>query len=152
MDTLKEYYDWIHRLRDALVVELEKESGHRFICDGELIEGAEKHSEAMNNRGGEPYDAPRDLWKPAVSEMVDMRVAHYQCPEEKDSAIQKEIEEMAVDLFHLEFHSFLRYFSAIMGVGVAVKETPGQVMLYATVRLTTARLKGVKIDSEESMA
>ena len=151
MDAQKEYYDWIHRLRDALIKELEEESGNRFICDGELIEGAEKHSEAMMNHG-EPYDAPRDLWKPAVSEMVDRRVACYRCREEKDLAIKKEIEEMAVDFFHFEYHSFLRCLSAIMGAGIAVKETPGQVIIYATIRLTTARLKGVKIDSEESMA
>ncbi len=36
MDTLKEYYDWIHRLRDALARELEKESGNDFIHWQEL--------------------------------------------------------------------------------------------------------------------
>jgi len=114
MDAQKEYYDWIHRLRDTLIKELEEESGNRFICDGELIEGAEKHSEAMMYRG-EPYDAPRDLWKPAISEMVDMRVACYRCREEKDPdiqrkekdlAIQKEIKEMAVDFFNLNIIHF----------------------------------------------
>lgn len=151
MDTLKEYYDWIHRLRDALAKELEKESGNDFIYDEKIIEGAEKHSEAML-KCGRRYDAPRDFWKPAVSEMVDVRSARYRRWEEKNPAIQKTIEKIAVDFFRYEYHSFLRYPSAIMGVGIAVKEIPGKVILYATVRLTAAKFKEVHIDSEKSMA
>lgn len=150
MDTLKEYYDWIHCLSWALALALVKEAGHNFIYDNELTEGAEKHSEAMMIRG-ETYDAPKDLWKPAISELVDKRVASYPHPGEKDLVIQKTIEEMAEDFFHLKYHSFLRCLSAVMGVGIAVRENPGQVIIYATIRVTTARLKGVKIDSEESM-
>lgn len=149
MDTLKEYYDWIHRLQAALFKELEKASGNEFIRDKKITEGAEKHSEAMM-KCGELYDAPRDLWKPAISEMVDRRVACYQCWEEKDLAIQKTIEEMAVDFFYFEFHSFLRYPSAIIGVGIAVKEIPGQVILYATVRLTAAKFMEISADTKTS--
>ncbi len=146
MDNVKEYYDWVHRLRCALVEALKEESGHGFILDDELTEGAEKHSEAMMSRG-ELYDAPKDFWKPAVSEMVDMRIACYRCQEEKDLVTQEEIKKMAEDFFSLRYHCFLRCLSAIMGAGIAVKETPGQVIIYATVRLTTAKLKGVPIDS-----
>ncbi len=148
MDALKEHYDWIHKLRDALITELREEAGNEFVCDRELIEGAEIHSKAMMDCG-EPYDAPPALWKPAVSEMVKRRIAYYQRQEEKDLAIQKEIQKLAEDFFYLKDHSFLRYRSAIIGVGIAVKEIPGQVILYATIRATTtAKFMGVKIDSK----
>jgi len=80
--------------------------------------------------------------------MVKRRIVYYQRQEEKDSVIQKEIQKLAEDFFYLKDHSFLRYPSAIIGVGIAVKEIPGQVILYATVRVITAKLRGVKIDSK----
>ncbi len=147
MDTLKEYYDWIHKLREALIEELEKQRGFEFIRNGELIEGAEKHSKVMLERG-ELYDAPEDFWKPAVSETVDKRIAYYQRQEEKDLAIKKEIEKMAEDFLYAKEHSILRRYSAIIGVGIAVKEVAGQVILYATIRATVAEFMEVKIDSK----
>lgn len=145
MDALKDYYDWIHRIRDALIEELKKEAGHEFICDGELIKGAENQSKVMMEMDrSEPYDTPKN---PTVKETGDKKIVYYQHPEEKDSAIRKEIEKMAEDFLYLKEHVFLRRYSAIIGVGIAVKETPGQVILYATVRATTAEFMGVKIDS-----
>jgi len=135
MDDTEKYYDWIHYIEDKLVTELEKDFGNKFVRAKELIEGAEKHSEAMLKQG-KPYGAPEEFWKPAVCEIVCKGVVCYQRWEEKDRAIEKKVEEIAESFWNSRHHRFLRYFFAQIGVGIAIEETPGQVALYATVRLT----------------
>jgi hypothetical protein len=144
MDSPREYYDWIHGLVDSLVSALEKETGHKFICDQEMMEEAAKHSEAMMNCG-QCYPAPENFLWPAVSEMVDLRIACYKDCSEKDFAIRCEITKMAVDFLEQHYHSYLRCLSAVLGAGIAIKESPGQVKIFATIRLTTAKLRGINV-------
>ncbi|MFA5084256.1 MAG: hypothetical protein WC475_02650 [Candidatus Paceibacterota bacterium] len=129
-------YYWIHDLVDLLIAELGEEIGKDFVRDEEMTLEAAKHSEAMMHAGFR-YPTIPSLLESGKVELTDIELAPYdRWPPYQEQSVREAVKKLARKcVLSQEVHPALRSYPFI-GVGIAVKEkSPGQAVIFSTVRL-----------------
>lgn len=134
MDAVAAYYDWIRRLVNFFIIELEEIYGTKFDRDEEMTLGATDHSKQMMLKGY-PYQIIGEFTGPTLFEKIEFvqdGIAFY-----NQSSIEQTLKKMLYDILNSinpDFRPCLRHYRFI-GVGIALRELHGEIFLYATLRL-----------------
>ena len=127
---VKEYYNWLHRLEEKVIVSLEFKIGKHFKRIENLYWGAREHAKAMMRRG-KCYHAPVGLWGEARGELV-YTITSYK----SESSLRQAMESIANGFLNSPQHRELLFKFNNIGAGLALKDITAEILqVYFTIRL-----------------